>query len=118
MFGNRRSAFFAMCGIGALLQPSAVSGSGFAMGDEHLTLLARRGPDVQRTMQLPLQIDKAGGDGMPSLFCTAPYSASGDASPLPQPLLCGRCDRKNARASPPLKLTHVQLAFDVERRSV
>jgi hypothetical protein len=109
-----------MCGIGALLQPSAVSGAGFAMGDEHLNLLARRGPgpDVQRTMQLPLQIDKAGGDGMPSLFCTAPYSASGDASPLPQPLLCGRCDRKNACASLPLKFTHVQLAFDVERRSV
>jgi len=32
------------------------------MGDEHLTLLARRGPDVQRTMHLPLQLDNAGVD--------------------------------------------------------
>ena len=116
MFGDCRSAFFAMCGIGALLQPSAVSGAGFAMGDEHLTLLARRGPDVQRTMQLPLQLDNAGVDA--KLVLHGSVLSMRGTSPLPQPLVCGRYDRKNACASLPLKLTHVQLAFDVERRSV
>jgi hypothetical protein len=86
------------------------------MSDEHLTLLARRGPDVQRTMHLPLQLDNAGVDA--KLVLHGSVLSMRGTSPLPQPLVCGRYDRKNACASLPLKLTHVQLAFDVERRSV
>ncbi len=81
-----------MCGIGALLQPAG-SEAGFAMGDEHLNLLARRGPDVQRTMRLPLQTDNAGVDAR--LVLHGSVLSMRGTSPLPQPLVSGRYNRAN-----------------------
>lgn len=81
------SASLSMCGIGALLQPRSDAGAGFAMGDEHLRLLARRGPDVQRTLQLPLH-SHIGAEAALLLYGSV-LSMRG-TSPLAQPLVSGR----------------------------
>jgi hypothetical protein len=77
-----------MCGIGALLQPRADAGAGFAMSEEHLRLLARRGPDVQRTLQLPLHSHHNGAEA--ALFLHGSVLSMRGTSPLAQPLVSGR----------------------------
>jgi hypothetical protein len=73
-----------MCGIGALLQPRACS----ALSEEHLRLLNRRGPDVQRTLHLPVQSHR-GGEGA-SLYLHGSVLSMRGSSPLAQPLVSGR----------------------------
>ncbi len=81
-------AVFVMCGIGALLQPHAECGAELAMSDAHLHLLARRGPDVQRSLQIPLQPHNAGTEATLTLHGSV-LSMRG-TSPLAQPLVSGR----------------------------
>ena len=79
---------FVMCGIGALLQPRAHCGTGSAMRDEHLHLLARRGPDVQRTLQLPVYLHNVDIGG--SLILHGSVLSMRGVSPLVQPLQSDR----------------------------
>ncbi len=62
------------------------------MSDEHLHLLARRGPDVQQTLNFHLHEHHDGAIG--SLVLYGSVLSMRGPSPLAQPLVSGRCDRE------------------------
>jgi hypothetical protein len=111
------NVIYDMCGIGALLQPRGDCGVALAMLGDHLHLLARRGPDVQSTLHLPLQLHGAGTGA--SLCLHGSVLSMRGSLPVAQPLVSGRLDGLHARARFSLGVfTRLQFASALERRSV